>query len=165
MEPKALANMNGTLVDNGSMLKGTGSRNVLGPRTPSPSKRRESTEWMHTPSDQGVEGEEDDDIEWSQFILTPVPKTPAPDAVARAAAALAEDSITEDDDTCGSPLGDRALMMRTCPPKSRPFRDLTGSSPLKNMLDEHAMQRLMAARRKSMQYAPKIGSPLAKTWN
>ncbi|KAI6783160.1 uncharacterized protein J7T54_000662 [Emericellopsis cladophorae] len=160
MEPRALANMNGTLVDNGSTSKGTS------PRTPSPSKRRESTQWMHTPSDQGLEGEQDD-IEWSKFILTPVPKTPAPDAVARAAAALAaDDSITESDDdaSCGSPMDHEALLMRTCPPKTRPLRDLTGSSPLKNMLDEHAMQRLMAARRRSMQYAPKIGSPLAKAW-
>ncbi|CAF3592858.1 hypothetical protein SNK03_001702 [Fusarium graminearum] len=159
MEPKALANMNGTLVT--SPTKG-GSRT-----TPStPSNRRQSTQWMYTPSEQD-EDEDMEDFEWSEAILTPVPKTPAPEAIARYAANLdlesasADDDDDDDDDLDESPTKD-ALLMRTCPPK-KSIREM-GAGLLSQTKDDGVLMRLMAARRKSLQFAPKIGSPLARTW-
>lgn len=158
MEPKALANMNGTLVT--SPVKG-GSRNS--PSTPS--NRRQSTQWMYTPSEQG-EDEEMDDFEWSEAILTPVPKTPAPEAIARYAANISPDTPSTDDDDEDdldeSPTKD-ALLMRTCPPKKSAFREM-GAGIISQSKDDGVLMRLMAARRKSLQFAPKIGSPLARTW-
>ncbi|KAF4450767.1 hypothetical protein F53441_6210 [Fusarium austroafricanum] len=158
MEPKALANMNGTLVT--SPNKGD-SRTA--PTTPL--RRRESTQWMYTPSDQGDDDEEMEDLEWSEAILTPVPKTPAPDAIARYAANLAPETPSVDgyeDDMDDSPTKD-ALLMRTCPSKANPFREM-GAGIISETKDDHVLIRLMAARRKSLQFAPKIGSPLARTW-
>lgn len=157
MEPKALANMNGTLIDNNS--RSSTSQHLV-PDTPiNTMNRRDSTTWLYTPSDQGAD--EQDDIEWSQFILTPAPKTPAPDAVAKAAAELTYNS--GEDDTVASPLDDVAIGLRTCPPKAS-NRWQAQASPSKVVMDDHALGRLMAARRKSLQYAPKIASPLAKQW-
>ncbi|KAF5022098.1 hypothetical protein F66182_5844 [Fusarium sp. NRRL 66182] len=158
MEPKALANMNGTLVT--SPAKG-GSRTA--PSTPI--NRRESTQWMYTPSDQGDEDEEMEDVEWSEAILTPVPKTPAPDAIARYAANLAPETPSaedEDDDLDESPTKS-AILTRTCPPKANTFREM-GAGIISQEKDDHVLVRLMAARRKSLQFAPKIGSPLARAW-
>ncbi|KAM0559410.1 hypothetical protein ACHAPJ_004438 [Fusarium lateritium] len=158
MEPKALANMNGTLVT--SPVKG-GSRTA--PTTPI--NRRESTAWMYTPSDQGDEDEEMEDMEWSEAILTPVPKTPAPEAIARYAANLIPETPSadyDDDDLDDSPTKD-ALLTRTCPPKSNAFREM-GAGIISQEKDDHVLLRLMAARRKSLQFAPKIGSPLARAW-
>lgn len=163
MEPKALANMNGTLVNNGSKGQSTGSASdgqgwQSAPKTPR--DRRQSTMWMHTPSDHSPE---DDDIEWSQFILTPVPKTPAPEAVSRYAAELPETPDgSNGDDTEESPTK-QAVMTRTCPPKAS-SRLMLSNGPLSRDAEDHVMMRLMSARRKSLQFAPKIGSPLAKSW-
>lgn len=164
MEPKALANNNGTLVNSSSK----GSSSAHEQSTPNtPTNRRQSSLWMHTPSDQGdAEGEDDDDIEWSKFILTPVPKTPAPEAIAKYAAELPETPTGQVDvmeDESALEEEDQALLMRTCPPKANPFRDL-GAGLLKKDKDEQVLMRLMAARRKSLQFAPKVGSPLSKTW-
>lgn len=153
MEPKALANLNGTIV----------SSPVKGSRTPNtPMNRRDSTMWMHTPSDQDEE-EGDEELEWSCVLLTPVPKTPAPDAVARYAAELPETPSGADYDDMDSSPTKQDLITRTCPPKANPYRDM-GAGILSREKDEQVLQRLMAARRKSLQFAPKIGSPLSRTW-
>ncbi|GJN79341.1 hypothetical protein PLIIFM63780_002854 [Purpureocillium lilacinum] len=154
MEPKALANLNGTIVDGSSKSSHT-------PNTPK--NRRDSSLWMHSPSDQ-VDGQNDDDLEWSCVLLTPVPKTPAPEAVARYAAELPETPQGESDDEDENPSPTKqALLTRTCPPKANPYREM-GAGILSRDKDEHVLQRLMAARRKSLQFAPKVGSPLSKTW-
>ncbi|POR35781.1 Uncharacterized protein TPAR_04014 [Tolypocladium paradoxum] len=153
MEPKALANLNGTIV----------SSPVKGSRTPTtPMNRRDSTMWMPTPSDQD-EGEGDEELEWSCVLLTPVPKTPAPDAVARYAAELPETPSGACYDDMDSSPTKQALVTRTCPPKANPYRDM-GAGVLSREKDEQVLQRLMAARRKSLQFAPRIGSPLSRTW-
>ncbi|UNI23669.1 hypothetical protein JDV02_009475 [Purpureocillium takamizusanense] len=161
MEPKALANLNGTIV-------GGSSRTSHPPNTPK--NRRDSSLWMHSPSDQdGQEDrdhdDDDDDLEWSCVLLTPVPKTPAPEAVARYAAELPETPQGDDsDDEAEEPSPTRqAHLTRTCPPKANPYREM-GAGILSRDKDENVLQRLMAARRKSLQFAPKIGSPLSKTW-
>lgn len=146
--------MNGNLVPTPAQ----GGRDAqTAPNTPM--NRRDSTAWMRTPSDQA----EDDDQDW-QALLTPVPKTPAPEALARYAADVTPETPTAafdfgDDE---SPLKNAALM-QTCPPKPNTYRAL-GHGILDREKDEGVLQRLMAARRKSLQFAPKIGSPLSRTW-
>ncbi|PFH56599.1 hypothetical protein XA68_16270 [Ophiocordyceps unilateralis] len=149
MEPKALAKING-----------------------SKTNRRDSTMWMHVPlsgndeldghgDEQGGHG---DDTDWSQMMLTPVPKTPAPEAVARYAAELPSDDDEDEDD--GADYGDgfastqEALATRTCPSKRSQYIDM-GEGILGRNEDE---MRLMAARRKSLPFAPKRASPLSRTW-
>lgn len=155
MEPKALS-------DN-STVKTPPSKKDKGR-----SSRRQSAIWVHTPSDCGDAeqdaGATEEDVEWSKFILTPVPKTPAPETVARQAAELPPmtPSFGDSDDSQMSPYKLEALM-RTCPSTSKlPIR--LGDGMLSPEKDEQVRLRLMAARRKSMQFAPKIGSPLARTW-
>ncbi|KAK1993812.1 hypothetical protein LX36DRAFT_752105 [Colletotrichum falcatum] len=147
MEPRALANHNGLLVP--SPVKG-GREARTAPNTPM--NRRDSTVWMHTPSDEA----EDDDDDW-QGLISPVPATPAPDALARYAAETPSSSTEYE----SSPT--TALLMQTCPPKPNHYAQM-GDGILNKNKDESVMQRLMAARRKSLQFAPKVGSPLAKAW-
>jgi hypothetical protein len=178
MEPRAIANLNGTLVPTPvrSASHGSGTKErKSAPSTPA-SGRRSSALWIRTPednrSDQDGDSDSDhDDNEWNA-VLTPVPKTPAPEAVARYAANLSpatpsdatlygQDRMDEDDEDSRR----AALMTRTCPPKQAavPFLEL-GAGILSREKDESVLLRLMAARRKSLQFAPKVGSPLAKTW-
>ncbi|VUC30011.1 unnamed protein product [Clonostachys rosea] len=164
MEPKALANNNGTLVGNGSKSTSS-SRESMGPPA-TPMNRRQSTAWMHSPSEglEGQEDEEDDDIEWSKFILTPVPKTPAPEAVARYADEIPSTPGADDTEEFEMSPTKQELLTRTCPPKkSALFQDL-GRGILSKDKDEQVLLRLMAARRKSLQFAPKVGSPLSRAW-
>lgn len=155
MEPKALP-------DN-STVKTPPSKKDKGR-----SSRRQSTIWVHSPSENGeVEqdaGATEEDVEWSNFILTPLPKTPAPETVARQAAELPPmtPSFGDSDDSQMTPSKLEALM-RTCPSTTKlPIR--LGDGMLSPEKDEQVRLRLMAARRKSMQFAPKIGSPLARAW-
>jgi len=129
---------------------------------------------------------------WS--MLSPVPATPAPDAVARYAASLAtndnvEEYEEEDYDLMDidSPEEMRLQMQqggqqqpagaKTCPPKpvlgnivlQPPGTGLAAGSrdfgiSQSTHKDGGVLMRLMAAKRKSMQFAPKVGSPLAKSW-
>ncbi|KAK1966593.1 hypothetical protein LY78DRAFT_608201 [Colletotrichum sublineola] len=147
MEPRALANQNGMLIP--SPVK-AGREARTAPNTPM--NRRDSTVWMHTPSDEA----EDDDDDW-QGLISPVPATPAPEALARYAAETPSASTEYD----SSPT--KALLMQTCPPKPNNYAQM-GDGILNRDKDETVMQRLMAARRKSLQFAPKVGSPLAKAW-
>ena len=119
---------------------------------------------MHSPSDQGDEdGEDDDGIEWSKILLTPVPKTPAPEAVSRYAAEIPETPSGVYDSS--EDMTQQSLLMRTCPPKPSHFLSM-GEGLLPQLRDEGVEMRLFAARRKSMQFAPRISSPLAKaSWN
>lgn len=166
MEPKAL---------NPSPKSSASKASQATPRTPR--NRRDSSLWMHSPSDRGEQGEAgggDEVLDWSCVLLTPVPKTPAPEAIAKYAAELPETPCGggDDDDSDGgegagddeSPSKGGGLMTRTCPPKANRYREL-GAGILGMDKDKHVLQRLMAARRKSLQFAPKVGSPLARTWD
>ncbi|KAI1076162.1 hypothetical protein F5B20DRAFT_556969 [Whalleya microplaca] len=172
MEPKALTNLNGTLV--------TPMKNNAAPARDCQTvpnnhiSRRDSTIWMRSPSDHGDDEDaygagdrEDDDFN----MLTPVPKTPAPEVVARFAL-----DVTPETPSANSYYGedspegrDQQLLMRTCPPKQNGhgFNELVGGGGglLRQDKDQSVMMRLMAARRKSLQFAPKIASPLSKAWN
>ncbi|ROT43640.1 hypothetical protein SODALDRAFT_327846 [Sodiomyces alkalinus F11] len=157
MEPRALEKMNGMLAS-GSPTKGRRRHTQTAPNTPM--NRRDSTEWMHTPSDRAEEGDDDDDDHW-QALLTPVPVTPAPDALARYAAELTPETPTMAFDFDDSPSKKAGLM--TCPSKPSTYSEM-GRGILDREKDESVLMRLMAARRKSLQFAPKVSSPLSKAW-
>ncbi|KAI1768226.1 hypothetical protein GGR53DRAFT_479438 [Hypoxylon sp. FL1150] len=162
MEPKALANVNGTLV---TPMRNTGSARECQTVPNNHISRRDSTAWMRTPSDYDDEEDAPGEHDWDREIsmLTPVPKTPAPEAVARFAMDVTPDTPSTVD--YNSLVPDRQqLLMRTCPPKQSVFTNL-GEGLLKREKDQGIMMRLMAARRKSMQFAPKVASPLSKAWN
>ncbi|OTB05113.1 hypothetical protein M426DRAFT_320170 [Hypoxylon sp. CI-4A] len=162
MEPKALANHNGTLV---TPMKNTGGAPRECQTVPNNHiSRRDSTAWMRTPSDHDEDEDAPGESDWDHDLsmLTPVPKTPAPQDVRRFALDVMPDTPSTEDGDENSP--ERAeLMMRTCPPK-KTYADL-GHGTLKQEKDQGILMRLMAARRKSLQFAPKIASPLSKAWN
>ena len=168
MEPRAFANLNGMLVPtpvkNGS--NGAARQSQSLPATPV--NRRDSALWMHTPEDEDNENVQEAGIhedEWDVAeMLTPVPVTPAPEAIARFALDVTPETPSTDVDDVDSVVAKEMLITRTCPPKASACQEL-GEGILSREKDQNVMMRLMAARRKSLQFAPKIGSPLSKAWN
>jgi hypothetical protein len=154
MEPKALANLNGTLVS--SPVKQSRDVSQTVPSTPA-FNRRDSYAWIRTPPEQ--KSTENGDMDWDQCELTPVPRTPAPEEIHRFA-----EEIMPETPTAAFTMDDESDLMtaRTCPPKNK-YGSL-GEGVLSPEKDTQVMMRLMAARRKSLQFAPKVGSPLSKTW-
>jgi len=166
MEPRALANLNGTLISSSSTTSRKSYTNISltkeflsFPDTPVTNKnrRRESVQWIHSPSDF-VDNNDDEAL-----MLSPVPATPAPETIF----AYGEDGLYGDE-TPGSQtpyfLHKEQLIQKTAP-AGRKFVDTEQEieqSFLTKKKDESVMMRLMAARRKSLQWAPKIGSPLAR---
>lgn len=166
MEPRALANLNGTLVPSTSTTPARSSsapsstrdyRDI--PDTPLTSKahRRDSVQWIRSPSSSSPNedaGQIDDD---QTFILSPVPATPAPEFIS---------SYGKETPGAQTPyfLHKEQLVQKTAPQGKRLFDavDSDSSGFLSEKKDESVMMRLMAARRKSLQWAPKVGSPLAK---
>ncbi|KAI7779829.1 hypothetical protein LA080_000327 [Diaporthe eres] len=177
MEPKALANHNGTLITDSAARKASGRENQTAPTTPAPANRRDSALWMHSPDfedDVGDDDEEhfekfyDDQEDWFDTApLTPVPKTPAPEAIHRFAMEAtpggADMSVSEADDE-EEELSQEQLIQRTCPPKAQHMYENLGAGILGRNKDENVVRRLMDARRKSLAFAPKVSSPLAKSW-
>jgi len=169
MEPKALANLNGMIIS--SPVKSGGSTREAHTAPSTPMNRRDSTVWMRTPPEQlgysmddGAYDENvDGDLEWAEMaMLTPVPKTPAPEAIARYA-----DELTVAIETplpAGDDEGREELLMQTCPPRTGVYAQL-GEGILAEHKDQGVMARLVAARRKSLQYAPKVSSPLTRRWD
>ncbi|KAI1497182.1 hypothetical protein F5X99DRAFT_30806 [Biscogniauxia marginata] len=161
MEPKALANVNGTLV---TPMKPNAAPMRDCQTVPNHMNRRDSTAWIRSPSDHDEDEDAPGDQEWcNDSILTPVPKTPAPETVAKFAMDITPGGLDEDNASEYSPEKEE-LLMRTCPPKKATFSGL-GQGLLREEKDQSVMMRLMAARRKSLQFAPKIASPLSKAWN
>lgn len=165
MEPKALANLNGTLVT--PMKQTSASARDCQTVPNNHMGRRDSTVWMRSPSnpDEDEDMVDADEDEWDGSMLTPVPKTPAPEALHR--------YITELEAAPETPGGEweeedspeqEQMLTRTAPPKQSVFANL-GQGLLSQNKDQSVMMRLMAARRKSLQFAPKIASPLSKAWN
>lgn len=170
MEPKALANLNGTLVT--PVKQSSSSARECQTVPHNQVGRRDSTVWMRSPSkgedDEMSNADDDDEDDWDAAgVLTPVPKTPAPEALHRYVTELdvtPETPSAEQTPVQGSPTKRQQMLMRTAPPKQNPFADLS-SSLLNQDKDQNVLMRLMAARRKSMQFAPKVASPLSKAWN
>ena len=154
--------MNGTLIPSSSVTPARKSFGFLTAETPltSKSRRRDSVEWIRSPASA-----EEDRLDDQTFALSPVPATPAPETFS----AYGEEGLFGTDDTPGAQtpyyFHKEKLVQQTCPPKRNV--DLSsekekGLGFLGTKKDESVMMRLMAARRKSLQWAPKVGSPLAK---
>lgn len=175
MEPRAFAETASSSLDEANDKRSSRDCETA-PSTPA-NGRRNSGLWMRTPEDEvsvasrrassfyGHENDgcEDSDSDWElESMLMPVPKTPAPEAVAHYAANVTPETPSVDEETVF--LTGEELIMRTCPPKPAGGIAMIGDGLLAREKDEGVLQRLMAARRKSLQFAPKVGSPLAKTW-
>jgi hypothetical protein len=166
MEPKAIANMNGTLVTPMKSNSGLSREPQTVPNNYM--SRRDSTIWMRSPSEQDDEDEdapsEPSEMDWEStnaLILTPVPQTPAPEMVAQFAMGISPGTPTTG--SFNMSAGNNQLLMQTCPP--RPSGIVNIGEPLINHKQDPIQVRLDAARRKSAQFAPKVESPLKKQWN
>ncbi|CZR66649.1 uncharacterized protein PAC_16550 [Phialocephala subalpina] len=139
----------------------------LGTPVTNKSRRRESVQWVHSPSSSSSDNNNDNE---QTLMLSPVPATPAPETIS----AYGEDGLYGDE-TPGSQtpyfLHKEQLVQKTAPAGRRyvDTEQVNGSSRismgtgfLSEKKDESVMMRLMAARRKSLQWAPKVGSPLAR---
>lgn len=178
MEPKTLANNSGTLLPN-SATRNAARECQTAPTTPAPANRRDSGLWMHSPEEW--EGLEDIDLQdldldigadhsdwYNTAPLTPVPKTPAPEAIHRFAMDITPDTPTtaaDEDDNIGvdEMLSREHLVQHTCPPKAQHIYQDLGAGILGSERDETVARRLMDARRKSLAFAPRVSSPLARS--
>ncbi|KAJ8126314.1 hypothetical protein O1611_g7323 [Lasiodiplodia mahajangana] len=165
MEPKAIANMNGTLVTPMKVNPGPSREPQTLPNNYM--SRRDTAIWMRSPSKHDEEDEdapsEPSEMDWEStnaLILTPIPQTPAPEAVARFAMDISPATPTTS--SFNPSAGNNQLFMQTCPP--RPSGLINLGEGLVNPNQDPVQVRLMAARRKSTQFAPKIASPLKKQW-
>ena len=150
MEPRALANMNGNLIPASTETPAKVSTDV----EMSPTKEFLAFDTPASRRDTFVI-ERQAAQEQEQTI---VPATPI--------AASAHDDMLEDGSAWGSPttpyyLSKGAeLVQRTCPPKQMGF---PVSGEIDDQPDETVRRRLLEARRKSMQWASRIRSPLGRT--
>ncbi|EHL01738.1 putative Microcephalin [Glarea lozoyensis 74030] len=164
MEPKALANLNGTLVSSSTTPRKSNmspTKEFLNLETPytSKSKRRESIQWVRSPS---TSSPNDDELANQTLMLSPVPNTPAYEPTT---SLYTENGLYGEDTPTGQTpyfLHTQELVQQTAPPaKGRFFEDAQeggieeGKGFLSQKKDESVMMRLMAARRKSLQWAPK----------
>lgn len=172
MEPRALANLNGTLFPSNST---TPVRKSMSPMknpnsfadTPltSKSRRRDSVQWERSPASSSSGN--DEKVDEQTLILSPVPATPAPEVIS----AYGEEGLYGDDTPSAQTpyfLEKEKLVQQTAPVrKFGDFEQGMSHGFLTEKKDESVMMRLMAARRKSLQWAPKVGSPLARggEWN
>lgn len=125
--------------------------------------------------DKDEEKEDDDDedapsepseMDWEAtdaLILTPLPQTPAPETVARFALDVTPGTPTNQSSDSSADNNQPLPHLQTCPPRTSGLINL--GERLVNRTQEQTFEmRLMAARRKSMQYAPKVASPLKNQW-
>lgn len=155
MEPRALANMNGNLIPASIETPAKVSQaNDMSPTKEfltfdTPASRRDT------------------------FVIErPTPQKEEPAAVMPAtpiqAATAQDDNMLEDGSAWGSPttpyyLSKGAeLVQRTCPPK-RMMMGFPVSGEIDDQPDETVRRRLLEARRKSMQWASRVRSPLGRT--
>lgn len=145
----------------------------LSDTTPAPgssrSSRRKSTLWMRSPSSS--EGTLDDkdaaEDDSDRLILSPVPATPAPETISAYAEQIFNEPVSETGQTPGGAatpyyLKKEQLLQMTCPPKRTGGEVVMEEGATGGTGNGVLMQRLLLARRKSLQWAPKVGSPLAK---
>lgn len=152
MEPRALANLNGNLVP--ASTAGTPEK----PAEISPTKEFLT---FNTPASRR-----------ETFIIDRTPTEEAADMQAPATpiATSADDNMLEDGSGWGSPttpyyLSKGAqLIQQTCPPKRMASASLFPvSGDVEDQPDETVRQRLLEARRKSLQWSSRIRSPLGRT--
>ncbi|KFY87378.1 hypothetical protein V500_06994 [Pseudogymnoascus sp. VKM F-4518 (FW-2643)] len=162
MEPRALANMNGTLVSTPGRAS---SKEPTAPATARPARigRRESTQWIRTPrSAEAATQNQDQDVEMNDYTLaelSPLPTTPSAESLSMYAEHILDNEGGVEETPYYSGREKEELVMRTVPANKMVVRDQGAPA---QMGSEALMQRLMMARRKSLQWAPKVGSPLAR---
>lgn len=154
MEPRALANMNGNLIP----------ASIETPAKVSPANEISPTKeflTFDTPASRR-----------DTFVIErQTPQEAEPAAVTPAtpiqAATAQDDNMLEDGSAWGSPttpyyLSKGAeLVQRTCPPKR--LMGFPVSGEIDDQPDETVRRRLLEARRKSMQWASRVRSPLGRT--
>jgi hypothetical protein len=164
MEPRALAKMNSTTPGRNNMSP---SKERYSPETPATarSQRRETIQWNSSSSGSPLFDQLDANDQ--TLMLSPVPATPAPETIS----AYGEEGLYGQDtpgDQTPYFLHKEQLVQKTAPVRryvdseQEDEPSTRGARFLSEQKDESVMMRLMAARRKSLQWAPKIGSPLAK---
>ncbi|KAH8764531.1 putative Microcephalin [Hyaloscypha sp. PMI_1271] len=185
MEPRALANLNGTLVPStpGRMSMSPTKEFLSLPDTPglnfsSKKGRRETVEWVRSPNSSTPEAEPHDQT----LLLSPVPATPAPETLSSMYTEAGLYGNEAETPVGQTPyfLHNEQLVQKTAPAGRRCVDREQGEQGLgfeggkgylgsggemgwlEEKKDESVMVRLMAARRKSLQFAPKVGSPLAR---
>ena len=147
MEPRALSNLNGSLVLASSGATTTPRRSVSYEFSPTKSL----FDGAATPA-AGQRSPASDSGDVSIIGLPAAPVTPSGDGAS----------------TWGSPTTPyflskgATLMQQTCPPK----QTMQGLFPVSGNIDDEpdmeVRKKLLAARRKSLQWAPKVGSPLGR---
>lgn len=184
MEPTAIANVNGTLVTPTRAVPSSSREPQTVPNNYM--SRRDSTLWTRSPSENDTrspfendtrgpsehdEEDEDEDapsepseMDWeatNAIDLIPLPQTPAPETVARFAQDVTPGSPTTR--SFDSSAGNNQHLLQTCPPRPSSLITL-GERLVYHDQSPAVAMRLNAARRQSMQYAPKKTSPLKKQW-
>ena len=150
MEPRALANMGGSLVPAGSEIAQTPAKNSVSPTKEflsfnTPASRRET--FVIEPL---VEMQEEKPPNATEAHSTP------------SIAVVDENDAMEHGDEPATPYylsKDAQLVQRTCPPKQG--GELLFSSKIDE--DEQVKRKLIEARRKSMAFISKTRSPLGRT--
>ena len=112
-----------------------------------------------TPFSNPIEEEDEMLLEQEQIDeISILPQTPTPALFEASAAAAGSFSPT----TPYYMSQGAKLIQQTCPPKQTGQALFPVSGEIEEQPDESVRQRLMLARRKSLQFAPKVGSPLGK---
>jgi hypothetical protein len=132
MEPRALANLNGTLISSAATTPARKSnmsptKEFLNLETPytAKSKRRESIQWVQSPS---TSSPNDDELADQTLMLSPIPATPAPEAIS----AYGENGLYGDDTPTGQTpyfLNAQQIIQQTVPPAKGRFFDDENPSP------------------------------------
>jgi len=146
--------MNGTLMANDTPARVSSYTFPANTPLTSKARRRDSVQWVRS-SPLASESPDSMPSNEEEDFLSPIPTTPQ--------AFYSEDGINGFE-TPGAQtpyfLKQGQLVQQTAP--VRKFVEDMDESGLSMKKDENVMARLMLARRKSLQWAPKIGSPLAK---
>ena len=163
MEPKTLANLDGNLVPALTPAKPTAvmsptkeflnlssatSREGGGSATPGPAT---------TLSENGIREQQFQEDAIVEEDLSIFPQTPTP-AMLEAGGGAGNFSPT----TPYYMSEGARLIQQTCPPKQAMQSLFPLSGEIEEQPDESVRQRLLLARRKSLQFAPRVGSPLGK---
>lgn len=168
MEPRRVSNLNGTLSTSSSPRKLSGS---LSPSSEflnleSPAKGDKSMWPIGTPRRVNFAPEADEEEDeltpqqqsYEPYVSRPVhPYGTPPDRNRPRMSDVGELSPT-------TPyfLHADQLVQHTCPPKQTQQLFFPVSGNIEETSDAELKMKLMAARRKSLQFAPKVGSPLAR---
>ena len=136
----------------------TGSRRVT-IAAPSPSPKRDIRDIFDKKPPIASDKDDSASPEMGKFAnpaKIPLPATPARPGM-----------LTGGDNSPTTPYFLHAddLEQKTCPPKQSQQTLFPLSGKIEDQIDESLRQRLMNARRKSLQFAPKVKSPLSRGFN